>query len=762
SSLTVKLNNAAVTVATTKSGNVTTVTYNSPTGFSANVTNKVDVSFTDNATPAHSNSASLSFSEQAFATIPASAAVPASAVDKTASGFLFRGSQYDSTTYGLLSPSLVRAEEQLAGQLTDSSGAAYVDSYTPGTEANGAYVIPVVNLTLDTSTEQGIFTSTSTVVNADAAFPGFDSTLADNIAGEIIGYLDLKAGLYTFGVNATDGFRVTAGANPFDQFAATTLGIYDYRSLVRETVFNVKVDQDGIYPVRLVLWRVTTFGDDNNPSIEFYNVNSDGSKVLINDSTKANAIKSYAKRTGAVGTYASFVGPSSFVSPWANDVGYKNVTVVLKDGTTDKVDNTSVSLTIDGAKVTPIVTSAGGKTTVNYPATTTQIARMVHTATLIYKDVGGASHTNNWTFNSWRNHVLPAPLYFEDFESTEVGPDPLVPAGWVAFNDTASQNAGNDPADLRSDFYKGWVVTDTTLAPGKDFGVSPYTVQSLNGNVFTPGPDDGNPLLTNRFLYAESDARTGDPHGQWQDVTTKAFDLTGKTGVVLAFASSYEQNQDNSATIEYTVDDGATWLPLLYMLQDGYDGDSPDIFRDPFGNVDVLKTLNTPQANMFQYTPTTGPLAGTLVGGTYGYFVKAPITPALAPFIEGRINDDADNRSPKYGEGMRFEVLRVVGADNQKSVKFKFHADGTSSWFWAIDNVGIYSVPSLVTTPVNPTPSKISYAITGGKLVLTWTGGGTLESSTAVNGPYTAVTGGASSPATITMDGAAKFFRVRF
>ena len=146
--------------------------------------------------------------------------------------------------------------------------------------------------------------------------------------------------------------------------------------------------------------------------------------------------------------------------------------------------------------------------------------------------------------------MLPAPLYFEDFESTAAGPDPTVPDGWVQQNFTGHQDAGYDTTDLKSDFYLGWVVVDKSWNISKDFGVSAYVPQVLNGTNFD---EDTNPLLSNHYIRAESDARQNGPPGQIQYLTTKSYDLTGKTGIVIAFNSAYKQNQDSICGLEYTL-----------------------------------------------------------------------------------------------------------------------------------------------------------------------------------------------------------------
>ena len=91
---------------------------------------------------------------------------------------------------------------------------------------------------MDTTAPEGVFTN-------DVAFPGIVGTSADNVAVEIIAYLDLTAGFHKFAVNSADGFRVTVAANPYDTFG-TELGIYDSRRISAETQFGVVAPTDEV------------------------------------------------------------------------------------------------------------------------------------------------------------------------------------------------------------------------------------------------------------------------------------------------------------------------------------------------------------------------------------------------------------------------------------------------------------------------------------------------------------------------------------
>lgn len=739
-SLQVQLNGANVTVAINKVGSASTITYSPPVLFVPGTSNVVSAQFSDNAVPPHNLTARFSFVVPSYTVIPPGAALPLAAVDTAQRGLFVRVSQIDSASFGTLAANIAHAEAQLAGVLIDpATGTPYPDTATPGPQPGGSYVITNINFSFDPSAEQGAFNTANG--HPDAAFPGLAGADNANLAGEIVAYLDLQPGFYTFAVNSTDGFRATVGANPYDAFGSA-LGLFDYRASIRETRFGVAVQSAGIYPVRLVWFRVAVGG---NANFEFYTIDTQGTKLLVNDASKPNAVKAYWKRTAGYGTFVKYAGPSAFVSPFIDsaDVGFTNATVVISDGSSNQVSASSVVWTVDGAVVATNGASAGGLIRVTYNPTGLQLPRSVHTATLAWTDAGagGARHTNTWNFHLLRNYVLPAPLYFEDFESTAAGPDPTVPTGWTQVNFTGQQVVGIDPANLNSDFYLGWVVVDKNWNyTGKDNGVSAFVPQILNGVAFD---ENTNPLLVNHYIRAETDSRQNGPPGQIQYLYTKPYDLTGKSGIVIAFNSSYEQNQDNINALEYSVD-GTNYSPVFYWVQGN--GSDPDIFRDGLGNIDVTKTMMTSYGDVARYTD---PITSVQVGGYYGFFIKAPITQALAPYIEGRYNDDGT-------ESKRIELYRVPLADNQKSVVFRFAQAGTSSWYWAFDNWGIYSIPSLANPPGTVSVSRAA----NGQLTLSWTGGGTLVSASDLSGTWTPVPN-ASNPMTITPSGNRAFYRLK-
>lgn len=222
--------------------------------------------------------------------------------------------------------------------------------------------------------------------------------------------------------------------------------------------------------------------------------------------------------------------------------------------------------------------------------------------------------------------VLGESIYFENFDAateSQIGS-----TGWwqVNYTDPVSGHTVDNPNDAVSNTYLGWVpITRTRLE--SVFGARRLQVapgQVVNGQAVTQ-------LLSGKLLYAESDLRSGN---QVQYLYSPIYNLVGQRGIVLAFNSAYEQNQDNIAGLEFTIDGGNTWRPLLYMI------DRDDLIRRTDGTIDAVTTLTTRYSDVASYVD---PTSGQVVGGFYGAFLGAPITSDLAPYLSGRINDDQAN-----------------------------------------------------------------------------------------------------------------------
>jgi hypothetical protein len=155
----------------------------------------------------------------------------------------------------------------------------------------------------------------------------------------------------------------------------------------------------------------------------------------------------------------------------------------------------------------------------------------------------------------------------------------------------------------------------------------------------------------------------------------------------VSYHSLYQQNQDSIGALEYSINKGTNWLPVVYMI------DRDDIIRDAGSNIDAVATLTTARSDQ----------AYNLA---YSAFIAAPVSQALAPFISGRIDDDLI-------ESKRVELFPLPMADNRPYVRFRFLQSGTASWFWGIDDFGLYSIP--------PEPPRfLDVKLDGNRIVLTW------------------------------------------
>ena len=416
-----------------------------------------------------------------------------------------------------------------------------------------------------------------------------------------------------------------------------------------------------------------------------------------------------------------------------SDIGPEpTITVDLNQGDTT-INSSSIAMQFDGAAVSATVTPGQNNDFIITYAETNIILPPLsaHTITLTYTDslLGARVKTIPFSVATYQVLDLPTPIYFENFDEltttnttfppitdaitvsdgasghVQVAPlapaaEPL-PAGWTVTNYTAIQNNDWDLTDPESDSYLNWVVVPiANLGPGTPFddqgevASSPGLVTSYgDSRLVSPPVVLNGQLVTNLFsgnvIYAESDNRQNDG-GQVNVLFTCDYDLTGYSNVYCAFNSMYEQNQDNLGSVEYSIDGGQTWLPALYLLDDGTtDGDGSDVVYTN-GVVDVTQTFDTSRSDQAFYLP-------------YGAFIGAQINTALIPFVEGRRNDD--QLSSK-----RIEVLRLAQADNQRHVRLRFCQAGSLSWFFGFDNFGLYSISprsspsSRKTRPSMPTP----------------------------------------------------------
>lgn len=303
--------------------------------------------------------------------------------------------------------------------------------------------------------------------------------------------------------------------------------------------------------------------------------------------------------------------------------------------------------------------------------------------------LAGSSKTSGQTLN------LPAPFFLETFDQVEEG---SLPTGWTVQNFTAPGNEELNLDDPHSDSYKDWVVIsrDRVVAIGEAGGFNAGHRLGVKPGQIVNGVEITN-LVNGKFIYAESDVRGG---SQVQYLFTRDIDCTGKTNVYLSYHSIYTQNQDDIASVEYSIDGGATWLPVVYMI------DTPDI-KYSGTNIDAYTTLISPQTDTATYTD---PNTGEDKGGYYGAFigVTSNLWSTLAPFISARVDDDAI-------ESKRVEFFPLPQAANQSKVRLRFAQAGTASWYFGLDDVGLYNIEQ--SQPPNISQSPLSQIVSAGATI---------------------------------------------
>lgn len=348
-------------------------------------------------------------------------------------------------------------------------------------------------------------------------------------------------------------------------------------------------------------------------------------------------------------------------------------TVDLQPGDTT-ISSDSISLLLDGVAMSANVESANGGYSITAVPSSLLNSLSTHTLSLVYSDNSVGKQTNNWSFvvQSFQNVTLPDPIYLETFDEVAEGG---LPDGWSVTNNTTVVDSGNDLSDPNSDAYLSFLVLSSdTIASVFSSKRFEMPIIYLNGVLVDE-------LINNNVLWMDSDVRSGTQVGV---AFSKDYDLTGKNNIFVSWKSIYEQNQDNIACVEYSIDQGTTWLPVIYYLDSTGDSSGADLV---YTNdvLDVGATFGTARSDQ-PYS-----LA-------YSNFIGAVVSTNLIPYVVGCANDDTL-------DGKRIEVVRLPKADNQSKVRFRFCYAGSGSWYFGIDDFGLYSIntPSITTQPVGQT-----------------------------------------------------------
>ena len=346
----VKLDNVDVTAAcvVTQASGTFTVTYSAPTFFASGSAHLANITFSDVSTPPKQQSTDLPFQVVTYATIPAEYALTLADIATNKPGFRWRVHQNALLTAN----NNQRPLDQLEGKLIDpNTSQPYANeadptfqgvALEPAIPAGPAWlplrfaITNVINMSQTAGENNRYFPN-------DEAMPGIPFDL-NGIAGELVTYLELPAGLVNMGVSSDDGSFTTA-ANPWAIPQGVMLGEHISSG---EIFFTFLVNQAGIYAIHTV-WEEATGG----ANIEWFSIKDDGTKVLIND-TANGGLRGYRE---TLSPYIESLNPR----PGAVGVPFSTtIDVALADGSASKVQTNSIKLWLNGVSVTPTISRPPG------------------------------------------------------------------------------------------------------------------------------------------------------------------------------------------------------------------------------------------------------------------------------------------------------------------------------------------------------------------------------------------------------------------
>ena len=583
----------------------------------------------------------------------------------------------------------------------------------------------------------------------DDLIPGLPASSGNNgFSTETLTYLTLPVGVITMGVQSDDSFGVQSGPSPRDAFGRVQLRAGE-GGAQPQTIFTFQVTDAGTYPFRTI-WQ----NGGGDAHIEWFSVKADSTKVLVNDVANGG-IPAYRALVGSDAPYVKGVTPQAV--PRRLDRISRNVSVLLADAPGNAVDDNSVTLQIDGKPATLTKTRQGSLLSVASGAPDgLRLAAEAHTGLLTFKNSTGTySRSQAWTFHNLENLVLPAsPVTGENFDSYPEATDPsnVVPPGWTVSNYTwleVSPPAGFggwDLGDNANDPFVNWIMIATgTVLPLEDEVLDNDKNQLVNGQPVTD-------WMSGNLIYAASDGRArrvsigganqpNDYAPQIQIVVSKAFDLSSVANPVLTFSSGVRISGNHEQdSLEYSVDDGATWLPGIIMQN------AATVFLNADGTYDAVKMLTNKWADVARFpvvqdAATRDFVSAGPLGQKFGDVLLTPITPALAPYIANR-NDNAFAR--------RVEAIRLPAASKKSNVRLRMVHYGSCGWEWGIDNIAFYDIaPAVAAAPT------LSIARSGNTVTITFEGA--LQQANSIGGTWGPAS--SSSPLIIPNPTGTKFYR---
>jgi len=694
--LALEVNGAAIALSAlsiAQTGTTNTITYRPPANFPANATIPVVLTYKENANPANAYTNNYSFTTYAYVTLPPSYAVSPSSVNKAdANGYYI----YLYQLQGAINESLAVAERQVSGAITNYADLSASPNEDGGFNWPSNYVI-----NFSTAGSPGEFLGADNG-SGGTHFPNLD--LSSYYAVEVLTYLQLAPGTYTFGVDTVSnyvqgtgtpteaGFQVSVGPSPRDVLAPV-LAAFDNSYPEGHKGFSFVVSTAGLYPFRLL-----AFSGPGTGSLEWYMVSTNGSRVDLATGLGATNVFGTAMVTHPWTQYLPTPAPGDSFVPTASPIQ-----ATLVDGTATTVAS-SVVMTLNGSPVTPqsiirsvvanINTTSAGQST----QTVTEItynrpggldAGSTNVVTLAFTDSSGSRFTNSWAFTTL---------------GAVSNPDLLVIEAEDCFT--------NFPADPSVD-------TSFTLPdPNTGLLVHEYVFGSLTVTDYWSA------------AYADYPSVVADPGAY-------AVNIPGYsgTGYMVPLPNvNYNVNTNVYGSGGTRADCGLAYnvyfqdAGTYYIWCRGWGDSSPGPAQNKSCNfgIDWVE-----QSSSFR------------MGGGPGF--------PLGAWHWDNIN--AQSSQPCY---------LTVATSGWHVINLWMREDGFVVDKFLLTTNATYTPSGLGPAENLGSPAiVVSIASVSGGVQISWTATGTLQSSTNVAGPFVDVTGGGSSPMTVAPSATRSFFRVR-
>ena len=756
------LNDEAVTPDVQTSGGLTTISYNFPEVPLPMSTHKVSLSFSDTNQSLHQSEFQFTVKEM-FARIPPD--FKASGVDTDAPGFVARVSQISTTQSGanqVHGNTIAGAERQLAGELTNAEGDPYLNEAGPA-DADAWEITPVDVETVINFEEgndgdpgpTGFFNMNNGA--EDEFIPQIPDSQEnkDGIVAEFLTFLELRQGFHTFGVNSDDGFEVKSGPSLKDQ-ASIVLGLWDGSRGTSETRFDVYVEEEGIYPVRLLWWE-----GGGGASVEFYSILENGNRILINDRDNPNAIKAY--RSATERPYISSVSPTGTA---ATD----SIEYTINDDEVSVVEG-SVGLTLNGAAVDPEVTKSGGVTTVRYMNPQGIFPGGTHVAVLTYNESSDpvVTRTFRHEFNTPEGQtvvVRDGPFAYWRLGETEAG-------STQAINEISEFHTGtyqNSPGLGAARLVLGDPSSSVLFEAAKQHWISipnHADINSLGGNP-------GWPKKTIEFWFKARNLPNSDfAHPDFEISQRQViYEQGGATRGMNVYLEGIEEETNPARAM--------LWFNVLNRAEVSWGGTLPHNDTDGVGidqaavaiSTEIEKDTVYHVALVFEEDIGEGNFGGGITGYLNG-----------EKFGEATGANQLRNHTDGIGIGRRNNEVSfhdlIVNASTAAIFNSPDHLFYYDGW---LDEFALYNVAltaeqvkahyeaGLMEVPVDPgtMPPPIAVGITSIALVAFGDDhvvvhiryNGTLKSAATVDGPFVEVEG-ASSPFSVTPDQEQMFYIVK-